>query len=157
MHITALLISFLSLNLFANESQRIPKTHKVDEYIDFNDDLDFENMKLAIKRHMVFFNRADLNVSFKFGAEQYSRHDLKNTLVNFEALIDMALECMKNSSKNLCYDQFSKQVNNNFNIYKPVPESWENGFKSNQSLFTAYYSPDFYGSRTKTDVYKNPI
>lgn len=157
MHITALLIVFLSLNLFANESQRIPKTQKVNEYIEFNDDLDFENMKLAIKRHMRFFNRADLNVTFNFGAEQYSRHDLKKTLVNFEALIELALECMKDSSKNLCYDQFSKQVNNNFNIYKPMPESWERGFKSNQSLFTAYYSPDFYGSRTRTDVYKNPI
>ena len=153
----ALILFLLPTLLFAGESARIPTTTKVTEFLYFKDDLDFKNMKLAIKRQMSFFNRAGLDTKFKFGKESYTRKDLKQTLISFEALVDQALRCMKTMPKLTCYEDFSKQVNNNFNIYRPAPMTWEQGHNSNQSLFTAYYSPDFYGSRTKTAVYKNPI
>ena len=76
---------------------------------------------------------------------------------HFEILIDQAIECMNISSREFCYDQFSKLVNTEFNIYKPSPLTWEQGHTSGKSLFTAYYSPDFEGSRVKTPVFKNAI
>jgi membrane-bound lytic murein transglycosylase A len=153
----SLALLFLSFSAFSGESARIPITTKVTEHINFKDDLDFHNMKLAIKRNMAYFNRADLGVSFKFGKDSYTRKDLKLTLMSFEILVDQAIECLKEQQKSVCYDQFSKTVNNEFNAYRPSPLSWERGYNTNQSLFTAYYSPDFKGSRVKTDVYKHAI
>lgn len=153
----ALILFILPSFLIAGESVRIPKTIKVNEYIEFKDDLSFSNMKLAIKRNMKFFNSANLNVKFKFGNDSYTRSSLKESLLSFEILVDQALECMKTSSKELCFEQFSKIVNTEFNVYKPSPKSTEQGYKTGKSLFTAYYSPDFIGSRVKTTVYKNAI
>lgn len=157
MRYLALLLVLCPTILLAGDSARIPTTTKVNEYIDFKDDLDFKNMKLAIKRNKKFFNRADLSVKFKFGNDTYNRKSLRDSQISFEILVDQALECMQSEAKNFCYEQFSKAVNTEFNIYKPSPLTWEQGHKTSQSLFTAYYSPDFIGSRTKTAIYKNPI
>lgn len=157
MRYLALLLVILPSISFSGDSVRIPKTIKVNEFIDFKDDLDFKNMKLAIKRNTKFFNRADLTVKFKFGKDTYTRKSLKTSQESFEILVDQAIACMKTESKAYCYEQFSKTVNTEFNIYKPAPLTWEQGHKTSQSLFTAYYSPDFVASRVKTDVYKNAI
>lgn len=157
MRYLALLLVLLPCISLAGESVRIPTTEKVNEYIDFKDDLDFDNMKLAIKRNMKFFNSANLSVKFKFGKDAYTRKSLKLSLLSFEVLVDQALTCMKSEKREFCYDQFSKSVNTEFNIYKPSPLTWERGYKTSQSLFTGYYSPDFIGSRVKTAIYTNPI
>ena len=51
-----------------------------------------------------------------------------------------------------CYDDFSLQMNREFNIYAPQRQD-----SKYRSLFTSYYSPDFYGSLRPSIKYKNPI
>lgn len=157
MRYIALILALIVSSAFAGKSPRIPKTTKVQDYIDFKDDLDFANMKLAIQRNLSYFNSADLTVSFQFGQDIYTRKDLKETLEAFLILVEQAQICLKKKPHTDCYGDFSKSINAEFNVYRPNPLSWEQGYKTNQSLFTAYYSPDFTGSRTKTDVFKYPV
>lgn len=157
MRYLAFTLLILSFGAQAHHTDRIPTTTQVSKYLDFKDDLNFKNMKLAIKRSMVYFNRADLTPSFEFGNVTYTRKDLKDTLTAFEILVDQAIDCMKTTAESVCYDRFSKHVNTEFNVFRPSPLDWERGYSSNKSLFTAYYSPDFIGSKVKTDVYKHAI
>lgn len=135
--------------------ERIPKTEKVNQSIIFEDDLDFENMKLAISRQLKSFS--DLKTEMTFGSDKYKREDLKTTLEYFLTLVKRTQECMELIDRVTCMDQLSLSLNTEFNIYKPIPETSESGYKTGKTLFTAYYSPDMHGSKTQTDKYKYPI
>ncbi len=150
----SLVLLFLSASLFA----KVPPTKLVTEVINFEDDLNFSNMVKAIDRHLVYFNRSrSMDVEFKLGSKTYQRSDLKATLVKFKELVNATLKCQKTSSRDVCQANFSSSVNKSFEIYRPVPKKDELGFKENKSRFTAYYSPSLKGSKTKTDIFKNPI
>ena len=130
----------------------------VSDYIDFTDDLDFENMLLAIKRQEVYFNRRNLNVSMKFGKRTIKRSHLKASLAKFKDLVIKTQTCVQNSAdKTQCYKKLSKELNTIYEVYRPLPLETERGYQDKKTLFTAYYSPDFEGSKVKTDVYKHPI
>jgi len=152
-----LVASLLLFVSFAQAADRVPPTVLVEKEITFTDDLDFTNLALAIDRHLVSFASREMKVSFKLGATTYKRSDLKATLIAFKDLAARTATCITTTDKATCYDNFSKELNRDYSIYRPVPLSWETGFKTNQTLFTAYYSPDFHGSKTKTAVFKNPI
>ena len=52
---------------------------------------------------------------------------------------------------------FNIALKKNFDVYIPQPLKWEKGKKNKSTLFTAYYSPIFHGSKIKTKEFKNPI
>lgn len=145
----------LSLVQFAF-AVNIPKTIKVNTPIEFKDDLDFENMNLAIDRQLESFSKLSLSTQIKFANTIYKRSDLKESLIEFKSLIS-AYQICKKANKNNCATIFSNEVNSKFNIYQPVPLKGERGFETKQSFFTAYYSPDFEASFTKTQKFKYPI
>lgn len=138
----------------------IAPTQRVYEQIDFSDDLDLENMIKAIDRQIARFSsisQASLSTRFKLGTLTYKRSDLRRTMVEFKKLTIVTLECLKKNSKKACYKDLSNKLNAEYRIYKPLPKKTERGYTTNQTLFTAYYSPDFIGSKTKTETFKNPI
>jgi membrane-bound lytic murein transglycosylase A len=153
---SVLLLIFVT-NLWAANPKTLPPMAKVNQSLNFQDDLDFENMQLAIERQLKSFARLDMKAKIKLGAETYERKVLKDGLEHFLILTTKLQNCLKNSNEDACYDDFSRQVNQQFHIYRPLPLSSEQGYATGQTLFTAYYSPDLHASRTKTQVYKNPI
>jgi len=134
---------------------RIPKTEKVLQTIEFDDDLNFENLKLAITRQLKALNNR--TTKFKLGDDEYSRNDIKETLELFDKQVDKAISCLELMDRKTCIDELSLVLNTEYSIYKPVPDANEAGFKTGQTLFTAYYSPDLHGSLTQDEVYKYPI
>jgi membrane-bound lytic murein transglycosylase A len=152
-----LLLSLISLSVFADVTNRIPETIKVNQSIEFLDDLNLANMKLAIKRQLKSFKTSEMNVGFKLGKQDYQRKDLRDSLIHFQNLVDKTIDCLEIIDAKTCYLELSLSVNTEFNIYSPIPKATEQGHATGQSLFTAYYSPDLHGSLTKTDVFKYPI
>lgn len=151
------IICIMSFNAFAGLEMRIPETKKVNKSIEFFDDLDLVNMKLAIQRQLKSFGTSGLTTKIKFGSESYTRADLKSSLIYFESLVDKTIKCLDIIDRETCFSELSLILNTEFAIYSPIPDSNERGHATGQSLFTAYYSPDLHGSKTKTDVYKYPI
>lgn len=149
-----LITLLLSTQVF---SQSITPTEKYMASVDFSDDLDFQNIELAISRQLKSFTGSRVKGTIRFGRDTYPKTILKDTLLAFKAHVDTYLACVKVSSKELCLETFNKALNRNFTFYRPIPKKTEEGFKTNESLFTGYYSPDLTGSRVKTDVFKHAV
>lgn len=152
-----LLASLLGLSITTFGQSKMPNTKLVNSYINFDDDLDFEFLQKAIKRQERSFKRSKLDTTFKMGDKIYKREHLYKSLIRFKALVSQAQSCLETEARSQCFKWFSDQINKEFNAFKPIPLSWERGYKEEKTHFTAYYSPDLHGSRVKTSVYKNPI
>ncbi|MBD64312.1 MAG: hypothetical protein CME62_03845 [Halobacteriovoraceae bacterium] len=151
-----LLITTLILTQFALAG-KMPALEKMNKDFNYSDDLDFKNMELAIERHEKSFLSKDLNETLRFGKKTIKRQKLYDTLLAFKALMLETKECFKTVAKDECYKTFNEKMNRSFDAYRPMPLSWEKGYSEKKTHFTAYYSPDFEGSKTQTDVYKYPI
>lgn len=151
----SLLISGLS---FAHHTEiKMPELEKMNENIQFDDDLDFENILLAIQRQEAYFNRVSLDVEFQFGKKNIKRKKLRDSLAVFKGEVISTMACLKKLTRSECYKTLNENLNRQFDVYRPVPLEWERGHKDKKTLFTAYYSPDLNGSKVKTAEYKNPI
>jgi membrane-bound lytic murein transglycosylase A len=138
-------------------AQEVTPTQKVEVSMDFTDDLDFEHLPKAIDRQLENYTKRGLKGTIKFGSKVYPRTILKDSLLTLKTLALQATECLKVSNRAVCEQEFSLAINSAFDIYKPIPKSTELGYSEKKSYFTSYYTPDFQGSRTKSDLYKNPI
>lgn len=153
MKILLCLMAMLSLNSFAVE---ILPTERVNQSLDFADDMNFQNLNLAIERQMKSFARG-LSGQIKFGTKTYNRTVLKDSLVLLKQLADESVACSSIQGTN-CKEVFNQKVNQLFAIYRPVAKKAEPGFGLvGSTKFTSYYSPDFHGSRTPTDRFRNAI
>jgi membrane-bound lytic murein transglycosylase A len=158
MHYVFAIFLVLSFNSYLQAS--VAPTQRVYETIEFSDDLNLDNMLKAIDRQMVRFNsisQSSLNKKFKLGTLTYKRNDLKNTMIEFRKLVVKTILCQSKNIKSECFKELSNTLNSDYRIYKPLPKKSESGYSSKQTLFTAYYSPDFMGSKVKTEVYKHAI
>lgn len=156
MKIFVVLFLWVGLNVAYGVS-KTPAMEKISSPISFTDDLDMENMLKAIERQLKYFNRTNLNTKSKFGQRLIKRSHLKKSLLRFKELSLEAIECVKVSAREACFETMSAKINKEYEIYRPKPLSWEEGYGSKKTLFTAYYSPDFVGSFKKTAIFNKPI
>lgn len=138
-------------------AQEITPTKKYNISIDFSDDLDFDNIDLAIERQMKSFTASRMKGTIKFGQETYPKTIIRDSLVSFQALVNKYRECAKVSHTQSCMSELNKALNSDFTFYRPTPKREEQGFKTGESLFTAYYSPDLTGSYTQDETFKHAI
>lgn len=149
-----LVILLISSAAFAE----ITPTSRLNQTLTFADDMEFENLDLAVERQIKSFNRIGLNGTIKFGTKIYPKTVLKDSLLLFQSLANEAKECLKTKSNVECMNRFNADVNAKFAIYTPVPAKSEAGYKSRATTkFTSYYSPDMHGSRFPTERFKRPI
>jgi membrane-bound lytic murein transglycosylase A len=142
---------FLLLSLAANAVEITP-TVRVNQSLSFADDLNFQNLDLAIDRQISSYDRIGLAGSIKFGTLTYPRSVLKSSLLLLKKLAAEAVECSKTLSLEECNGIFNLALNSQFNIYRPIPSKSVTG-----THFTSYYSPDMIGSRVRTERFKNPL
>ncbi len=151
-----LILTLLSFTAFAKN--RLPTTQRVYQSIDFSDDLNLSNMVKAIDRQLVSFNsQSNLNKQFKLGTLTYKRKRLKDSLILFKALVNETKTCLLTDTEKNCYSALSQKMNDQFRVYRPMPKKNEPGYATGETLFTAYYSPDLHGSKTKTEIFKHAI
>jgi membrane-bound lytic murein transglycosylase A len=145
---------FTSLILSAQE---ITPTERVQQSLIFEDDLDFLLLEKAIDRQLESFSKRGLKGTIQFGTKVYPKTILSESLVELKRLSREAKDCLKTSPKDICDDEFSLKMNQAFAIYRPLPKSSERGYSEKKTFFTSYYTPDFRGSRVKTEEYTHPI
>jgi membrane-bound lytic murein transglycosylase A len=150
-----LFLTISSVNSFA--LSKMPPMQKLNANIEYSDDLAFEYMLKAITRQERYFKKADLSKRFKFGNRTVKREVLRDSLIVFKSYVVTALNCFQINTEAECLKTFNTSMNRSFDAYRPLPAKWERGFKDQKTLFTAYYSPDLHGSKTKTGEYVNPI
>ncbi|MGE3608117.1 MAG: MltA domain-containing protein [Bacteriovoracaceae bacterium] len=149
-----LLIAFCSAS-FAAEST---PTARLNQSLAFADDLQFENLELAINRQLAAYERSPLAGKILFGGRSYPKTILKDSLILFKQLALEAKDCLKSSTPATCLANFNAQINKKFTIYVPIPSKGAFGFRQKAATkFTSYYSPDLSGSRVPTERFKRPI
>src|SRR5690554_4636439 len=155
-----LFLNILLVVSTAYAQTEVTPTQRTYETIKFDDDLDFENVELAISRQLRSYDSMGLKGSIRFGTKVYPKTILRDSLLHFQKLTQKAKECLKHkkNQRSTCFDLFNAQMNKDFAIYKTVPAQGESGYgKSQWAKFTAYYSPDFHGSRTPTKRFNKAI
>lgn len=130
---------------------------KLNQSLNFVDDLDFKNLNLAIERQLRSLQSRDLSKKVVLGSDNYTKSDMQKSLVFFQKVVNKAMDCLEVQARDVCYANFNTVMNQNFVIYKPIPLEWERGHEDDKTLFTAYYSPDLHGKYQPDAVYKNPI
>ena len=147
-----LLITLLALYSGLSLAQEVTPTTRLQQSVTFSDDLQFENLDLAIERQLTSFARIGLKGQIKFGTKVYPKTVLKDSLLILRDLTKKALSCQRTKPATACLDQFNLEMNTKFAIYVPVAKK-----KRAQTKFTSYYSPDLHGSRVPTEKYKRAI
>lgn len=120
-----------------------------------SDDLDFRGINQAINRQLKSFNQQNLNKKIQINGTTIKLAKLKKSLESFQRLVNQYLEC--ELGKKQCLKKLNTEVASKFNAYRPQILEWEKGYKTNESFFTAYYSPDLNGSFKKTKKFSRPI
>ncbi len=134
-----------------NEPSLVTPTHLVDSSkIQFEDDLDFSQLSIAIERQIKAYadGRVPLNGSIQFGSDIFPKSILKDTLIEFRALAEGAANCIRNTSRKDCIASFRTSVRDQYLVYSP---------NQSESFFTAYYSPEYEGSLTPSPKYALPL
>jgi membrane-bound lytic murein transglycosylase len=150
-YLLLLLIPILAL------AQEVTPTERVNASMNFEDDLDFKFLPLAIDRQLEHYKMKGLEGTIQFGSKTYDKLVLKKSLELLKKLSLDAIKCSAELDASFCKSWFSKKINEKFAIYRPIPKKNERGYNEKKSYFTSYYTPDFRGSREKTPEFKNPI
>ncbi len=150
------LLTLVSLSGFAQE---VTPTSRVYQSIEFTDDLDFQNLEIAIDRQLKAYEIMGLKGTIKFGTVTYPRTALKESLELLNEMTEKGKECLANQTRDYCHRQFNIEMNSKFLVYKPNPTKQEMANRSgrNTTHFTSYYSPDLSGSRVRTERFKRAI
>lgn len=153
------ILSFVVSAAFA-QTTIITPTAKVLQRLSFSDDMNWENMELALTRQIEnLAQRSTLNRKIKYGADTYTMNDLKLSAELFLEFIQKYKTCLSDGgAESVCSAQMSDAINDRFNIYRPVTKSSEPGHgTSTPSTFTAYYSPDLNGSLVQDADHPYPL
>lgn len=149
---------FLLIMIPASLMAETTPTARLNQSLAFADDMNFENLNLAVDRQLKSFEQVGLSGTIRFGTKTYPKTVLKESLVLLRDLANLALECAKTSPKEECMNAFNQAVNDKFAIYFPIPAKNEAGYRSKAGTkFTSYYSPDLHGSRVPTEKFKRAI
>lgn len=151
------LLALISLNLWAVENT---PTIRVNQSIEFSDDMRFENLELAIDRQLVAYAANGLAGTIRFGNTTYKKTVLRDSLLTLKSIARDGKNCLLERALIDCLNNFNVDINNNFAIYRPLPSKSEAGYSKPRELsskFTSYYSPDMTGSTVRTARYNRPI
>ncbi len=147
-----LFISSLNSSLASYSSQdTLPFPIRVADQIEiphFSDDLNFENMTLAIDRQIQSLMTASIDYA---GNDLYVADLLIRSLDYFRLLVVKAKDCLESKGQKNCLNDFNRTIKKEFKVY--VPDHGLLKTISEDVKFTAYYSPLMKGSLTPSEEY----
>jgi len=111
-------------------------------YPTFQDDMDFESLKMAIERNLVYLNRIDQETIFQYGPDKFSCKQVRESQENFLKLVTETRD----------WKQLNKKIRKKFQVYRAAGRPG-----NNKVLFTGYYEPFFEASLTPNDTFKYPL
>lgn len=153
-----MIFSLLLFVSFAVHAVEVTPTTRVHQSIEFSDDMSFKNLDLAIERQLVSNGYQNMSGTIRFGTMSYPRKVLRDSLLLLKDITGQTRLCLLKNTKESCMAYFNRELNDKFNIYRPVPKKGDPGYrKLNTTQFTSYYSPDMVGSRVRTSRFSRAI
>jgi membrane-bound lytic murein transglycosylase A len=149
--LSILFFSFKSFSLEMTPTEEFPLC------MDLSDDLDFENLDLAISRQKKAFRSLKENEEIKFGEKIFKKRIVRESLELFEKISKETKSCLGFKSRRECFNEFNLKIQESFDFYRPVPEKGKVTDGLKRTKFTSYYSPDFNGSRFPSPEYPRAI
>ena len=149
-------------DLVKSHAEYVTPTRRIDASripIWFIDDLNFNNMDLAINRQLQYFQRFRLSGTIQFGDDIYPRSALPFALRKFQVLYHAYRQCLQQAykgylSSDTCIYSFYETLISQFYIYEPDVNSVN---KNNPTYFTGYYSPTLLASSRKTNRFRHAV
>jgi membrane-bound lytic murein transglycosylase A len=153
------LLLALGFPLLAGANLLTTPTREVWQSLRYEDDMDLNNLELALDRQLESFARAPLTGRIRFGGQVFPRTILKDSAEELRRIVRETRACLVTVvEKQSCWNMFSNVMNARFHVFAPIPGRNEPGYGSAETtLFTAYFSPDLIGSRTQSERFKHPI
>lgn len=133
-----------------------------DKYPLFQDDHEFEGMKLAIDRQLKRFARKKLTGSIRMGTKTYKLSKAVDSLVAFKHLILEFERCASRDKKDRCYADFNLEIRKKFDIYIPNLQKKDPRFGDEKfAFFTGYHTHGIEATlkpqgEFKHAIYSNP-
>ncbi len=121
----------------------------------FDDDLDFRGMLTSIERQQAAFDRQGLKGSIVLGGKTFPLSILQTSLTRFKELVVETIDCIRGTERAVCIERFNDKIQDKFNFYGPTGE--EGTAPGKKVHYTAYYSPVYKASLTKTSTYPYAI
>lgn len=115
-------------------------------------------MKTAINRQLKRFKEKGMNGTIVLGSTSYPLMRMKDTLVEFNALIDDFERCKNHDSEENCFQDLNREIERTFDIYIPnlVPGDPRYG-EADWALFTGYHTMPIEGKAVKDDEYAHAV
>lgn len=147
----------LAVTVSATASEITP-TVRVEQSLSFADDMNFANLDLAVERQLTSYSIQGLAGDIRFGTKTYPKKVLRDSLILLKDLAGAAKKCQETQPENVCLDQFNLEVNEQFAIYKPLPNKADQALVGEATTkYTSYYSPDLTGSRVPTERFNHAV
>lgn len=132
------------------------------EWPALSDDLDFQDLKLALQRQLERFNTKDLSGTIQLGDEVYPMIHMRASLEKFLLVTESTKGCLKKAAstneRDLCYRRFQTSVMDNFDLFEPDLRPGDPRYgESKTTFFTAYYTPLIYASSRSETNFRYPI
>ena len=132
--------------VFKKRPPDIPKTTlcslSCNQYPEFEDDLDFDNLHLGIQQSLNYLKRLPADREFRFGNDVFHTLHMIRSIEYFTNFIQS-----RPSQQQL--RQFIKQ---HYCVYRSIGDT-----ESKNVMFTGYYEPLLKGRLAPTEVYKFPL
>lgn len=134
-------------------------TSQVFQSMEFADDINFENIDLAIERQLKSYERSGLSGQIRYGKKVYPKTYLRDSLILFKQIVDETKVCQQSFEASVCQSAFNQRLNAEFDIFKPIPGKTERGYGQGKltTQFTSYYSPDLVGSPVRTERFSRAL
>jgi membrane-bound lytic murein transglycosylase A len=128
------------------------------DYPTFNDDYDFNNMKMAIDRQLARFKQKSLKGTIRMGTKTYPLSKAAESLQAFSALIDQFNDCVARAEKSRCYEDFNLAIRRQFDVYVPNLVRGDPRYgNDNFARFTGYNTMRVNGSLEPTAEFPHAI
>jgi membrane-bound lytic murein transglycosylase A len=108
----------------------------------FDNDLDWESLRVAINRSIEYFRRLPEDRLFQYGEDQYSVGHLIRSMETFLYILDQAEDM----------EELTDLVRQRFNVYQSVGSDGRGTV-----LYTGYYEPILRGALTPDETYRWPL
>ena len=165
------LLLSISVSSLANVADNIRRDYttptkklSINEYPNFADDLDFQNIELAIDRQLRRYRQKNLSGTVLMGGREIPQFKYVETLQKFLQVVRLYKRCVQRNvfPKSVCVNELNSRIANQFDVYAPDLVEGDDGYGRDKfALFTAYYTPTIRGwdeeqSNTPWAIYTRP-
>ncbi len=130
----------------------------VSEWPPIDDDLDFENLDLAIDRQLQHFAKHPPTGTIQLGEDVYPLNWAIKSLEQIKKMVDGTRHCIASGNRDQCLAAYGQELKAKYAMYQPKlgPSDPRYGQKET-ALFTGYYTPLIHTTTAQSGKFSHPV